>query len=255
LIASGAIASAATGKQAYYQSGAGASDMQVTARLAAISSSGTSVGLFVRFDGSSGFLVDNTGSSTWRIYRTTGGTTETQLISVTGDAPAVGDCIGGTAVGSMVIGWLQPGCSGAWHSEVTYSSAGAIAGWGGVFFGAATGDTLDDFTVGPNPDAPATVTATTTLYTSPATVTVTTAVGGGGGTVAMGSNCGGTTTDAGGSTVDQAPCMVDVSSGGLADGNLEYIWWGVWVLGGICLFGFCVAPHWNRLFNWWGNPQ
>lgn len=96
---------------------------------------------------------------------------------------------------------------------------------------------------------PTATTTTTTVPSGTVTETITqTVTTGGTTTVAMGGNCGGTTTDELGNSVAQAPCAVQLDAD--TGSRLDLTWWGVWALGGLMLT-LIIAPMWQRAWKWW----
>jgi hypothetical protein len=237
-----------TGTTNAYLGGTSYSDVQ--AQLKVMTPPGNQIVLNLRTDGTVGYGVGWVQGS-WNIYKITVGNTYTGIGSGATGTLSAGDCIAATAVGAVLTGWYQSGCSGPWVAEVSRTDATYSSGYVGIRYLDVTGR-FDDLRVAAYSD-PQTVTSTTTLYTAPATQTVTTTVvsgGGGTSTVAVGSNCGGTTTDAGGATVDQPACSVVLDAGDST--KLDYSW-----IGSALLFGvFLIAPitrYFNREQSGWGG--
>jgi hypothetical protein len=257
-IASNAVAGCGTGTTSGEASfvTSYAADMEAYVTVTAVTASSNFVGVGIRT--SSG----NSVSCTWK-----GGSNVFDLGSGSGPSTSIGTQSDTLSAGDKIAVWASANyvecdrfTGGVWVPEVGARAPGAFnrAGLAMMFVG--SGFTVDDFGAGPsssgNPPGQGYVspvsTVTTTVfagtttqnvYTGQATVTI-----GGGGAVAMGGNCGGTTTNDVGSTVAQAPCQVDISNGTVFAGFLNNVHDDLFVLVGAIL-GAALIPMIVRWFT------
>jgi hypothetical protein len=235
-VASCASTSASSGSSVFQTSYGADQEAYVTVTTVGSNASGTLNGVMLRWGGTTGYRCGVTGSGVWRIDRVNAGSAT--LLASSSDSLSNGDKIGCFVSGSYVELDRFIAASSQWVPETAVRDPHGIGGGGFIGLVAAFQATLDDFGGGVStsaqpPQAGYVNPATTVTTTVQSTVTVTT--GGGTGTTAIGSNCGGTTTDAGGATVAQVPCTVDIGSGGTAAAFLNNIHDDIFVVVGATL--------------------
>lgn len=234
-VSSCATTSASSGSSVYQTSYGADQEAYVTVTNVGNSASGTLNGVMLRWGGTTGYRCGVTGSGVWRIDRVNAGSVT--LLSSTSGSLSSGDKVGCFVSGNYVELDRYINASSQWVPQTAVRDPGGVGGGGFIGFMVAFQGTVDDFGGGVShnaspPQSGYVLPATTVTQTVATTVT-----SGGGGTVAMGSNCGGTTTNDSGATVAQPPCAVDIGTTGNFATSLNGLHGDIFVLIGAVIGG------------------